>query len=203
MKVKDAGHVMSNAEVAHWISQKRAQHAREDAQDKASGARPTPRPPNFLKSLEKHERHLSSDAYPYEQNPSAYKGDNSDKSIAKFQAEHMSRIQEPLAAKYKDAVRKKELSVREAQVKLEMEQEKKELTEAELLMIHNHAPTSAEQLQPMIESVDDRFTPQELEVLLDIILKVFRVDQLQAARLAKRTEPTAEVSVEGGAESIG
>lgn len=203
MKVKDAGHVMSNAEVAHWISQKRAQHAREDAQDKATGARPSARPANFLRSLEKHERHLKSDAYPYEQNPSAYAGDNSDKSIAKFLEEHMSRIQEPLAAKYKQAVQKKELSVREAQVKLEMEQEKKELTEAELLMIHNHAPTSAEQLQPMIESVDDRFTQQELEMLLDIILKVFRADQLKAARLAKTTASTAEMETGGGAESAG
>lgn len=188
MKVKDAGELMSNAEVATFLKNKRAQHAREDTEDRAAGITPTTRPQNFMRSLEKHENHLKSDAYPYEKNPSAYEGDNAEESIHKFGDEHMKRIQEPLAQKYKDAIKKKLMTVHEAQAKLEVEQEKKELTEPELLMIHNHAPQCLEILQPMIESSEERFTRDELESMVEAIQDVFRVDQLRAQKNAKENE---------------
>ena len=57
------------------------------------------------------------------------------------------------------------------------EQEKKCLTEPELLMIYNHAPICVEMLQPMIENVEERFTPEEQEMLVEVIIKTLRPDQ--------------------------
>ncbi|KAK3708021.1 hypothetical protein LTR37_011714 [Vermiconidia calcicola] len=182
MKVLDMNHQMSNAEVLHFVKKKRQQHDQEDSEARAQGATPAPRPENFLNALEKHERHLTSDAYPYVKNPSAYEGKNQDASQAKFGDAHMEKVQAPLFESYKEKIRQKLLTVKEAQDKLGADQDKKELTETELLMIHNHAPTCVEMLQPMIEEVDDRFTAEELEAIVECIKEVYRVDELKAVR---------------------
>ena len=177
MKVLDTDHVMSNAEVRDWIKKKRNQHKREDDEDKAKGLEPAPRPQNSLDSLEKHERHLNSDAYPYAKNPSAYEGKNADISLKQFSETHFEKIQDPLTEKYKDLIRQKLLSVKEAQKQLEVEQEKKDLTETELLMIHNHAPTCVEMLQPMIESWEERYSVEEMEKIVECVEEVYRADE--------------------------
>ena len=179
MKILDLDHVMSNAEVLEWTKRKRAQHDREDEQDRTKGINLTHRPKNLIESIEKHERHLTSDAYPYVKNPTAYNGaENQSLSQKKFSDATMEKIQVPIYEKYKDMIRKKQLSVKKAQDDMGEEQEKKELTETELLMIHNHAPTCVEMLQPMIENIDERFTVEEQEVLVECVKEVYRVDEM-------------------------
>lgn len=162
---------MSNAEVLRWLQQKRAQYASEDAQ----------RPEDLLKSLERHERHLSSAAYPYQKNPSVYLDGKAEGAIHRFAEEHFKRIQQPLVDKYGRAIREKTMSKAAAQRKIKAEQDRKELSEAEMLMVYNLAPTCVELLQPCIEEVENRFTADELETLVDIIKQVFRADEVKAS----------------------
>lgn len=181
MKVLDLDHHMSNAEVLEWAKNKRQQHAREDAEDKKADLHCTPRPQNFLDALDKHERHLKSDAYPYEKNPCAYEGSNADTSLQAFSKLYMDRIQRPLAERYKQLIRDKLMTVEEAKKEQEKEQERKDITETELLMIHNHAPTCVEMLQPMLENVEDRFTVEEQEIMVECVKEVYRVDESKVA----------------------
>ena len=44
-------------------------------------------------------------------------------------------------------------------------------------MIYTHAPTCVEMLQPMIENVEERFTAEEQELLVEVIIQTFRPDQ--------------------------
>ena len=46
-------------------------------------------------------------------------------------------------------------------------------------MIHNHAPSCLDMLQPMIEWVEERFTDEEQLVLFECVREVFRVDELK------------------------
>lgn len=205
-KILNLDHVFSNAEVLQWTEQKRAQHAREDAEDRAAGITPKPRPANFMRMLEKTERHLTSDAYPYVKNPSAYKGDNQHDSVHKFSDAKFDRIQKPIFERYKEAIRKGLMSTDEAKQKMGAEQEKKELTETELLMVCNHAPTCVEMLEPMIEEVEERFTKEELQIIVDCINEVLRADELKAKRKERKKEKkqaakeAKKAAKEGGGE---
>jgi hypothetical protein len=177
-KVLEMEQKMSNAEVLDWLKQTRARHAREDAEDKAAGIEPTSRPQNFLDAMTKHERHLKSDAYPYEKNPSAYAGKNNDISLRKFNDEHFEAIHVPVFEKFKAAIKAKLISKEEGAEEMEKEQLRKEITEEELLMIHNHAPKNVEMLQPMLENWEERYTLEELQVIVDVIKNVYRQDEL-------------------------
>ena len=187
--IGEMDHYMSNAEVLTWMKNKRKQHAREDADDREQGITPTPRPQNLVDSLKKHERHLKSSHYPYEKNPSAYEGTNQDRSVHDFSEATMQKIQVPLVEDYRTAIKAKFKTVKEAQDELEVLQEKKELTEMEILMIHNHAPTSVETLQPMIEDIEKRFTEKEQEMLVECIKDVYRADEMKAAVEKAEKEP--------------
>ena len=169
---------MSNAEVLDWLKQTRARHAREDAEDTAAGNKPSPRPQNFLDAMTKHERHLKSDAYPYEKNPSAYAGKNQDISLRRFNDEHFEAIHTPIFEKFKAAIKAKVISKEEGAEQMEQEQLRKEISEEELLMIHNHAPKTVEMLQPMLENWEERYTVEELQVIVDVIKDVYRQDEL-------------------------
>ena len=167
MRVKDGGQTLSNAEVLRFLQKKQSQYAQDETLDRASGISPRPEP--FLLSLEKHVRHLNSDAYPYTKNPSAYAGSNAEESIHKFSEETLRRIHEPLVEGYKVKIARGDVSVPQARLELREEQAKKELSEVEVLMIMNHAPGTVELLQPMIESVEERFTAEELEQIVEAI----------------------------------
>jgi hypothetical protein len=183
VKVLEIEGNLTNAEVLDFIKQKRTQHAREDAEDRAAGKNVTSRPANFTSALDKHERHLKSDHYPYKKNPSAYDGGaNQEKTLKAFQEMHMERIQVPLSEAFKEKVRNKLLTVKEGQAQLEAGQEKKELTETEWLMIDNHAPTTVELLQPMIEDVENRFTVAELEAIVQCIKETYRANEYGYAK---------------------
>lgn len=176
MKILDAGdHPLSNADVLDWIKRKRTQHAAEDAEDKKKGVKPAPRPKNFMIALNRHERELKSDNYPYVKNPTAYKSDARHTQFKKFALEAESVIQDHLELEWKERL----LHMTQEQIDKEyaLEQDKKCLTEPELLMIYNHAPTCSEMLQPMIENVEDRFSAEEQELLVEVIIKTLRPDQ--------------------------
>lgn len=180
---------MSNAEVLDWMKQTRARHAEEDAEDKAGGKEPTGRPQNFLDAMTKHGRHLKSDAYPYEKNPSAYAGKNQDISLHKFNDRHFEEIHQPVYEKFKAAIIAKLISPKEGGDKMEEEQLRKEISEEELLMIHNHAPKTVEMLQPMLENVEERYTVEELQIIVDVIKEVYRKDELA---VSGQTVPISE-----------
>lgn len=187
MKILDAGtENLSNQDVLQWIKRKREQHAAEDAEDKKKGNRLSKRPQNFLQGLERHERELTSTKYPYKRNPSAYDGTYA--AMERFDALLAERIAVPLEENY----RGQGMSVEQLEKTLGREQEEKSLTETEHLMIMNLAPTSVEQLQPMIENADDRFTAEELQLIVDTVVEVYRPEEPKA--------PVMEEEVEAGAE---
>ena len=59
--ILDPGTVrLSNADVLHWLSQKKLQNAADAASDKAAGRKKSFLPDNYRRALRKHERDLSS-----------------------------------------------------------------------------------------------------------------------------------------------
>lgn len=198
MQVLSTDHYMLNAEVLEWTQRKRKQHEREDTEDRAKGLTLPHRPKNFTEALEKHERHLKSDAYPYAKNPSAYEGKNADLSLKMFSDATMDKIQVPVFERFKERLRNKELTVKQAQDEMEIEHEKKELSETEMLMIHNHAPMCVEMLQPMIENVDERFTAEELEILVECVKEVYRVDEVEVKEAKVTGAEVSDVAEQPG-----
>jgi hypothetical protein len=189
MKVLDAGdHPLSNADVLDWVQRKRAQHAREDAEDKAHTDSQHPkkdhhhkhdtsngRPKNFMRMLQRTERELTSDRYPYAKNPSAYGGDARRDVFQAFALEIENTAQDTLEGEWQD--RLKDMTPEQVEKTYEPQQERKCLTATELLMLYNHAPTCVEMLQPMIESVEERFSPEEQQTMVEIVVKHLRKDE--------------------------
>lgn len=176
MKILNAGdHPLSNADVLDWVARKKAQHERDDAEEKAQGHKRSERPKNFMRVLERTERELSSDKYPYKKNPSAYAGDGRSTAFKEFALEVERVIQDALDAEWKDRL----AGMPATQIEKEFEpvQERKCLTHPELLVIYNHAPICVEMLQPMIEAVEERFTPEEQQLIVDVIVKHLRCDE--------------------------
>ncbi|WPH00221.1 Hypothetical protein R9X50_00304400 [Acrodontium crateriforme] len=175
MKILDAGSAaMSNMEVLLWIEEKRAQHSAEDAEARAAKAKPRPRPKNFMDALKKHQRVLKSKQYPYDQNPDAY-SNKTDKyaSMRQLDEKICEEIIYPLEEGYKGNGMKSD----ELEASLGKEQEAKELTETEHLMIHNLAPKCLEQFQPIIENLDERYTAEEQEKIVEAINSVYRCNE--------------------------
>jgi hypothetical protein len=176
MKILDAGdHPLSNADVLDWVKRKRAQHEKENVEDKTQGLKPGGRPKNFMRMLQRTERELSANHYPYAKNPSAYEGDARRASFRKVAMEIETVIQDSLEEEWKD--RLPQMTQEQMDKTYEPVQEKKCLTVPELLMIFNHAPVCVEMLQPMIESVEERFTPEEQQAIIDVIVKNLRCDE--------------------------
>ncbi|KAF1825540.1 uncharacterized protein K489DRAFT_368680 [Dissoconium aciculare CBS 342.82] len=191
MKVLDAGdHPFSNADVLDWIQRKRAQHTREDAEDKASAAaqpssnkkdkhdkhdKTNPRPKNFMRMLERTERELTSNRYPYAANPSSYTGDARRDVFQAFALELENTMQDSLESEWSEKL--KDMTPEQIEKLYEPQQERKCLTATELLMLYNHAPTCVEMLQPMIESVEERFSAEEQATMVEIVVKHLRKDE--------------------------
>ncbi|KAF2766246.1 hypothetical protein EJ03DRAFT_183664 [Teratosphaeria nubilosa] len=168
MKILDAGtEPLSNVDVLRWIKAKREQHAAEDKDDRKANRKPTQRPQNFLDALEKHERVLESNAYPYTNNPDSY---NNYKAMEELDNKIVDRIISPLNESYRGSG----MTAEELEKTLGKEHEAKSLTETEHLMIYNHAPKAVEMLQPMIENVEERFTAEEQETLVEAIKETYR-----------------------------
>ena len=175
MKVLNAGtEPVANAEVLRWIKETKERQAAEDAEDKAAGIPVTQRPKNFIASITKHERELADPKYPYTKNPKAYANWE---GMEAFDERMVTLVIIPCTEKY----RGKGLSKKEVDEQLGVEQEMKSLTETEHLMIHNLAPQSAEQLSTMLENCYDRFTPEELELIVQAINETYRKEEIEAA----------------------
>ncbi|GIZ42331.1 hypothetical protein CKM354_000560600 [Cercospora kikuchii] len=176
MKILDAGDSpLSNADVLDWVERKRAQHAAEDDDDKAKGQKPAIRPKNFMRVLDRTERELKSSNYPYIRNPTAYSGDARSTAFQKFARDAEDAMQSSLEAEWHE--RLQSMPKEQFEKEFELEQEKKCLTEPEMLMIYNYAPQCVEMLQPMIENVEDRFTADEQQVLVELISRNLRPDE--------------------------
>jgi hypothetical protein len=174
--ILDPGTVrLSNADVLHWLSQKKAQNAADAASDKAAGRKKTFLPDNYQRALRKHERELSSRKYPYTDNPGAYAGDNRIESMRVFVEVLDERILGGLEEKYREVIRSGEKSeVAKAMKALEREQEMKGLSEAELLQVYNLAPQAVEILQNIVVDWEERFSGEEMEVIVKTVGEVFR-----------------------------
>jgi hypothetical protein len=177
VKVLEVEGHLTNAEVLQFIASKRLQHTREDGEDSNDGKEnDRSRPQRFMKSLAKHERHLIPDSYPYTKNPSAY-GSQLEKTHQQLLDLHMERIQKPIFESYMARALAKESTGAELKAQMQAELDRKELTETEWLMIANHAPTTTEMLHPMIEQCDERYTQEELGVLVQAIKDTYRKDE--------------------------
>lgn len=178
MKILDAGDApLSNADVLDWLKRKRAQHQAEDEEDKVKGVPAAERPKNFMKALNRTERELTSDKYPYVANPTAYDGDARSTQFQRFVQEADEVIQAQLLEEW--AERLQTMSREQVDKEFHPVQDMKNLTEPELLMIYNIAPTCVEMLQPIVENVEDRFTPEEQQLIVDVIMRVLRPDEMQ------------------------
>jgi len=179
MKVLDAGtETMSNVDALKWMQKKREQYAKEDAEEKANGRKPTPRPKAFMKALERHERELKNPVkYPYKRNPSAYLKVDDGETLRKFDDLMCAKVIDPLSEPYRERCENKEMTLEELDKTLGKEQDSKCLSEMELLMIHNHAPQCVEMLQPMLENAEERFTAEEQQLIVDAIMEVYRNEE--------------------------
>ncbi|MCP6335915.1 Rpb4 family DNA-directed RNA polymerase subunit, partial [Klebsiella pneumoniae] len=83
------------------------------------------------------------------------------------------RILVPLEEKYKEMIKSGEKSEKDALKALEREQETKGLSEVELLQIYNLAPQAVEILQNIVVDWEDRFSPEEMDVIVQVITEVF------------------------------
>lgn len=176
---------MGNFEVLRWMRATKKRHEAEDEQYKAEGLVLKPRPVNVKKAFEKHERHLTRDVYPYDQNPSVHNDNyDIDEVVNKLNQAILARVHEPILRKYQDTVRAKELTVKEAEKKFDEEGEPKVLSEMELMQLHNLAPRGMETLQLMIEQWEERFTEEEMGQILEAIMEVLRPDELAAKKEA-------------------
>lgn len=161
--------VVSNADVLHWVRCKRAQHIRDDAEDKAAGRSKAQRPANFMRSLRKHEQELSDAKHPYTANPGAYEGNNRVRAISVF----VERCDEELLYPLEEQYRQKGLSLQDLRAALREEHEKKTFTEAELIEIQNLAPENVSMLELMLEAWQERFTMEEMEKIVEVVREVF------------------------------
>lgn len=173
--ILDPGTVrLSNADVLHWLAQKKAQNAADAASDKAAGRKKAFLPDNYQRALRKHDRELSSRKYPYADNPGAYAGDNRIASMKVFVERLDERILSGLEEKYRESIKRGEKSEAQALKALEREQEAKGLTETELLQIYNLAPQAVEILQNIVVDWEERFTAEEMEAVVQTVGEVFR-----------------------------
>ena len=173
--ILDPGTVrLSNADVLHWLAQKKAQNAADAAADKAAGRKKAFLPDNYQRALRKHDRELSSRKYPYADNPGAYAGDNRIASMRVFVERLDERILRGLEEKYRESIKSGEKSEAAALKALEREQEAKGLTETELLQIYNLAPQAVEILQNIVVDWEERFTAEEMEAVVQTVGEVFR-----------------------------
>jgi hypothetical protein len=173
--ILDPGTVrLSNADVLHWLSQKKLQHASDAASDKSAGRKKSFLPDNYQRALRKHERELKAHKYPYTDNPGAYLGDNRIESMRVFVEKLDERILEPLDEKFRGVVERGEKTQAQALKALEKEQEAKGLSEAELLQVYNLAPQAVEILQNIVVDWEERFTAEEMEIVVQTVGEVFR-----------------------------
>lgn len=176
--ILDPGTVrLSNADVLHWLASKKEQHALDAADDKAAGRKKAFLPDNYQRALRKHERELNARKYPYTDNPGAYKGEARVKSLAvlveRLDERILTPVEEEFAAKVREAGGDEEAK-RKVQAELEKVQEAKGLSEVELLQVYNLAPQCVEILQNIVVDWEERFTAEEMEVVIEVVNEVLR-----------------------------
>lgn len=177
---------MGNFEVLKWMQETKKRHAREDREAEAQGLTLKPRPTNLIKSFEKHERHLKRDVYPYAKNPSVHNEDyDIDEVVNKYSHAVIERVHKPILKKYQGKVRSGDLTKKEAEDQMEEETEPKVFSEMELMQLHNLAPTGMEALQLIIEQWEERFTEEEMGVILEVTSEILRPDEVAANQANK------------------
>ncbi|KAM0718456.1 hypothetical protein Q7P37_005526 [Cladosporium fusiforme] len=184
--ILDPGTVrLSNADVLHWLAQKKEQHASEASADKAAGRKKAFLPDNYQRALRKHERELNAKKYPYTDNPGAYKGEGREKSLGLLVERLDERILAPaeaeFAAKFRDAG-DDEAARKRVQADLEKCQEQKGLSEVELLQVYNLAPQCVEILQNIVVDWEERFTGEEMEAVVEVVGEVLRCGEVLPER---------------------
>lgn len=168
----------------------RKRHAEEDEEEKANlkaGEVFVPRPAKLYKTLEKHERHLNRDVYPHsnDKNNSIYADFDRDSTIKAFEEAFLAKVHQPVVDYYIQKKKNKEMTYAEAKEEMDTVMDKKCLEEIEILNIHNIAPKEMEPLQTMIEEWEDRFTLEDMQLILDVVMEVLRPDELKERNALK------------------
>lgn len=175
--ILDPGTVrLSNADVLHWLAQKKEQNALDAAADKAAGRKKTFLPDNYQRALRKHERELNAKKYPYTDNPGAYKGEGRVKSLQVLVEKLDERVLRPVEEGFESSLAgaADEGEKRKVLAELEKVQEAKGLSEVELLQVYNLAPQCVEILQNILSDWEERFTAEEMEGMVEVIGEVLR-----------------------------
>lgn len=172
---------MGNFEVKQWMADTKKRHEREDREAEAQGLVLKPRPTNLKKAFDKHERHLNRDVYPYAKNPSVYNENyDIDEVVDKFNHAVVDRVHRRVLKRYQDKLRSGELTKKQAEDQMEAENDPKIFSEMELMQLHNLAPKNIEGLQLIIEQWEERFTEEEMALILDAVMEILRPDELAA-----------------------
>ena len=180
---------LGNIELLQFINDTEKRHAEEDEIEKANlkpGETFIPRPQKVYRTFAKHRAHLNRDVYPYKANPKLYDLENYNlEEETGFDNAVHNRIQVPWAEKYRLKVRNKEMSAKDAEKERDEGLDKKCLTEMEFMNIYNIAPKEMTALQLIIEDSDDRFTPEEMEIILNAVMEFLRPEEYKAREQLK------------------
>nr|POE99389.1 actin-related protein 10 [Quercus suber] len=200
MRILDAGtEPVPNQQVLDFIHRKRAQHKREEAEDRVDHLSHRALPANFVSALNKHEEYLKNAKFGYKKSPKYY--DQRLKGMRAFQLRFAQLVLDPIGEKYKAGGEKAGLSEDEKSAQWEAEEEGKELAETELLGLYNTTPACVEQLQTMIDNWAERFTDEEMDSIQQAlqetylsggdpedVLKTDRTTMAQVQNVMKATE---------------
>nr|POF17476.1 hypothetical protein CFP56_12890 [Quercus suber] len=206
MRILDAGtEAVPNNQVLDFIQRKRAQHKREEAEDRKDHLSHSALPANFVTALNKHEEYLKNAKFGYKKSPKYY--DHRQKGMRAFQLRFAQLVLDPIGEKYKTGGEKAGLSEEEKSAQWEAEEESKELAETELLGLYNTTPACVEQLQTMIDNWAERFTEEEMDKIQQAlqetylsggdpedVLKTDRTTMAQVQHVMKATEKGGPVS---------
>ena len=150
--------MLDDADVLRFIKEKREQHGAEDARAKNEQRPKSKRPYNYMRSLQKHEKHLENAERPFLNNP---------------RYDENGEYLQTLVTRLEEHVK---------------------LTKTELLMIANHRPHGRELLLPMIEDIEARFSEEQQQEIVDIV-----VDVLGRPKASAPTQAEEDASNEGDA----
>lgn len=196
--------MVSNAEVLNFIKAKKTEYKQQDSEDAKAGRKGLSRPKTVIRSLDQHQEHLESEHYPYASNPSVYgkagmtktltgasKPDNQARSDVAAESKFSKLFAEQIilpTVKTRIAAKKtrlgRDLSPEEKETIINDVDNQRYFSETERLMVINHAPTCLETLQPMIDSIEERYTEEEQALIVDAIQQAFRPDQPKAEETA-------------------
>ncbi|GAB7358710.1 hypothetical protein MBLNU230_g3939t1 [Neophaeotheca triangularis] len=137
------------------------------------------RPNNYLKALAQHSDYLTNaKIHPHVRNPTAYfPARERERRVQLFVQRCVEAVAFPLEEQFAASLDLGGDGYAVALERLKTEQEKKEFSEAEVLMVCNLAPTCKELLEPCLEDWEERFSWEEMEAIVQVVVEVWRGEE--------------------------